>query len=93
MDYVAEALSPEYFLVMGAEGTAHDEAELRGDVGVGSDRRAARREPGMANDAVVRLHNPSDRRPLRSEVEADLQQRLPGVAATVTALDEERVYG
>jgi putative ABC transport system permease protein len=92
VEYVGHVLSPEYFLVMSAEGTMSAQANFavlfasNDTIGRIVDR------PGMANDAVLRLRAVPDRRAAARDVEAALRRSLPGVAATVTALDDERPY-
>ena len=92
VEYVAQVLSPEYFMVMGTEGTMHAEANFA--VMFSSMQTVGRfaGRPGMVNDAVVRLRDASDRPAAARAVEAQLRVRLPHVATTVIALDDDRAY-
>jgi putative ABC transport system permease protein len=59
---------------------------------LGTAQRLAGRA-GMVNDAVVRLAGTApDRRAAARAIEVGLRTRLPGAAATVTAIDDERAY-
>jgi putative ABC transport system permease protein len=92
VEYVAQVLSPEYFMVSSNEGTMHAEANFA--VMWASTETVGRLigRTGRVNDAVVRLRDDSDRRASAAALEARLRVRLPNVAATVTPIDEDRSY-
>jgi len=92
VEYVARVLSPEYFMVMGTEGTMHAEANFAVMFASVQTVRSLTGRRDMANDALVRLRGSQDRRAAARTVEAELRKRLPDVAVTVTALDDDRAY-
>lgn len=90
--YSGTALSPEYFVVMSEQGTLLAEATF---AVVFAPRRLAQDvagAPGEANDAVVALRPGTDARAAADAIAAHLEEALPGAAATVTALEDERPY-
>ena len=92
VNYVSHVLSPEYFMVMGTEGTFHAEANYAVMFAPIKTVQRITGQPGRVNDAVVRLDPGIDRRAGAAAIDAALQKHLPDVAATTTALDDERGY-
>jgi putative ABC transport system permease protein len=90
--YAGRVLSPEYFLVMSDEGTMLAEATFAVVFAPLPLVEELTGRAGKVNDAVVRLAPGTDRRHAAEDLEAHLRTALPGVAATVTALDDERAY-
>jgi len=95
VSYVGQVLSPEYFTVMGSEGTMHAEASFAVLFGSLDTVQRLTRHPGLVNDAVVRLTaggTPAERRAAARRVETALRTRLPRTAVTVAAIDDDRAY-
>jgi putative ABC transport system permease protein len=92
LEYVGHALSPEYFIVTGSEGTMNAQANFAVLFAPNDTVGELTGRAGAANDAVVRMRAGTDRRAAAQEIEQTLRRALPSTAATVTALDDERPY-
>jgi putative ABC transport system permease protein len=92
VEYVAHALSPEYFMVMGTEGTMHAEPNFAVMFASNETVQRLTGHTGKVNEAVVRVTPGTNRRAAAAAIEASLRTRLPNVATTVTALEDERAY-
>lgn len=95
LTYVGAALSPEYFEVLGAEGTLDAQGSFA--VLFATQQTAAKLagERGRANEAIVRLDrvaSAEDRRAQAAALDRRLRTVLPDAALTVTALDDQRAY-
>ncbi|MFN8038225.1 MAG: FtsX-like permease family protein [Acidimicrobiales bacterium] len=92
VEVVGVGLSPQYFLVMSEEGsilTASGYAVLFS--GLATAQGLAGR-PGAISEVGVRAAPGTDLRALQADLEDALARELPGVAASVTVLAEERPY-
>ncbi|HEX4776607.1 MAG TPA: FtsX-like permease family protein [Acidimicrobiia bacterium] len=90
--YVGHGLSPEYFLIMGAQGNLLAEANYAVLFAPLTTVQGMTGKPGAVNDAVVELRRGADVAGVRHEIEQALATRLPGVGATVNTRSSDRAY-
>lgn len=90
--YVGQGTSPEYFVVTGPTGLWSAE----GSYAVLFTSLATAQElggrPGAVNDLVLALAPGAELETVERELEAELERRLPDVAATVTELADEDAH-
>lgn len=92
IQYVGQAVTPEYFLVTTERGGFAAEANFAVlFMPIESAQRLTGRE-GQVNDLVLTLAPGADRAALQPTLAALLAERLPGVGATVTTREEDPAF-
>jgi putative ABC transport system permease protein len=89
LEYVGQALTPEYFLVTTDRGDLLAEANFAALFASLETSQQLLDRPGMVNDLVVVLHDGSDPASLRGQLERALAAELPSMAVEVTTRDED----
>lgn len=92
IDYVGQAVTPEYFLVTTERGGFAAEANFAVVfMSLESAQRLTARE-GQVNDLVLTLHPGGDRDALKQQMAALFAERLPAVGVTVSTREEDPAF-
>jgi len=92
LEYVGQALTPEFFLVTSERGDLLAEANF---AAVFTSLETAQRllgAPGMVNDLVLTVRDRAMVAAVRQQLEEGLPSALPGVSAEVTTRDEDPAF-
>ncbi len=92
LDYVGQAMSPEYFMVTTEEGGMMAEAGFAVIFAPLETAQALTNHQGMANDLVVTLNSGADRDTIRGEIERTLAGAFPQVTVTYMVPTEDDAY-
>ena len=92
LQYVGQALTPEFFIVTTERGGITSEANFAGVFTSLETAQALAGRPGQVNDLVLTLRDPANREAARVQLEAALAAGFPDLGATVMTREEDPAY-
>jgi putative ABC transport system permease protein len=89
LEYVGQAMTPEFFVVTTEQGALLAEANFAAVFTSLQTAQEIAGRPGAVNDLVLTLHAGADRAAVQRELQDAIAARLPGIAAEVTTRDDD----